>query len=94
MDKHRLENIAIVAKAYAKVEEKKELPSIYPPPGVKNPETMYVPKEGKKYSSALAADYDQYPFEIFRPYVQEVRRDSQGVYYGLCDEFLALLRKA
>lgn len=89
----QLENIAIVAKAYARVEGK-ELPSTYAPP-VKKPETMYVLKEGRQASlRGLKKDYDLYPFEVFRPYVKEVRRDSQGRYYDLCDEFLALLRKS
>jgi hypothetical protein len=95
MDRNKLENIAFVARAYAKLDENAELPSVYPPSFAKNPQTIYVIKEGKKASPrGLKEDYDLYPFEIFRPYVTEVRRDSQGIYYRLCDEFMALLQRS
>jgi hypothetical protein len=94
MNSGKLLNIATVASAYAHVDENVELPSTYHPSHVKHPETFYVPKPGKNPTSELVEDYDKYPFELFRPYVKEVKRDSRAVYYGFCDEFMALIQKS
>jgi hypothetical protein len=81
-------NTEVVLRAYSTVDERGELPSTYVS---RTPRTFYVPKPGKKPSSGLKEDYTLYDFEIFRPYVKEVRRDSQGIYYALRDEFMPLL---
>jgi hypothetical protein len=91
MNRYKLRNISIVAAAYARTEGK-ELPSTYV---AENPKTIYVLKESKMSSPrGLKEDYDLYDFDDFRPYIKEVRRDTSGICYDLCDEFMALLRKA
>jgi hypothetical protein len=89
MNRDQLEHIATVARAYATVD--RELPSTNP--GIKNPKTIYVLKEGKPAASGVQANYDTYPFEVFRPYIKEARRDAHGIYYELCDEFVTLVQK-
>ena len=84
------ENIKVVLKAYSMVNERGELPSTYPS---RNPRYFYVPKPGKDPSSGLEKDYTKYDFEIFRPYVKEVQRDSQGIYYDLIDDLKPQLRE-
>lgn len=84
------ESIKVVLKAYSTVDERGEMPSTYPS---RNPRYFYVPKPGKNLSSGLKKDYIIYDFEIFRPYVKVVRRDSQGIYYDLIDELKPQLRQ-
>jgi hypothetical protein len=84
------EILKVLLHAYSTVDERGELPSTYI---ARNPRYFYVPKPGKNPSSGLKKDYILYDFQIFRPYVKEVRRDSQGIYYTLVDELKPQLRE-